>query len=177
MSGQGIGMRLPGMRLVLPAALGAFILVGVLGLVLPIRERIRLARGLEQAGRQLAVQKTLYPLYVELRDADHVKDWPSLAVPELKPLDEEAVLAVQELFGKMAKGHGMELGQVLVQAQTEEGARALQVVLPLSGLYGKLGPFLADAIRLPAFDSVVRVLVERSDALDAMTVELKLALE
>ena len=177
MSGHGMGMRLPMMRLVLPSALGAFILVESLGLVMPVRERAHQKRALDIAARQLSVQKTLYPIYAELRGAAHIADWPSLKVPERKPLDEKAVLAVQDIFARMANGHGMELGQVLVQAQTEGGTRSLQVILPLRGLYRQFGPFLAEAIQLPAFESVLRVSVERGDALDAITVELRLALE
>jgi hypothetical protein len=176
-NGHGMGMRLPVMRLVLPAALGAVILVESLGLVMPVREYTHLTRALDVASRQLSVQKTLYPIYAELRGAAHVADWPPLKVPDRKPLDEAAVLAVQDVFAKMASGHAMELGQVLVQAQTEGGSRSLQVVLPLRGLYRQFGPFLAEAIRLPAFESVIRVSVERGDALDAITVELRLALE
>jgi len=173
----GVFIRSVVIRSGLPALMGVFLVVSVFRLLAPVRERVRLERMLEERVHTRRLQEIFYPLYAEIRTADRVGDWPELALPAPQRLDREAVRLLADRFRRIALEHQFEVEDVLLQVVTEGERRLLKVNLPLKGRYAGLGPFLNEAIRHPALESVSRISVLRNDGGEQINVEIRLLAE
>ncbi len=177
MSNTDLVMRSQAVRRGLPAVLGVLVVLSLLGLVPQLARRMRLLRELEQAGRENAVMEVLYPVYREVQSAARSEDWPELVTPRRAPLDGAAVQVLPDTLRAIAQSHAFDPAVMPVMVVSEGDRRLLRVEMALEGRYARLGPLLEDLIRLPAFESLDRLVVAQDRQADRVQLDLRMALE
>lgn len=177
MSVTRIILRSPLMRRVLMVLVAIALLVSVLRLVAPLRERVRLQHQLSTVMAKHATQQLLHPLFTEILNADQTNTFAALVPPATCPLRQEEVATVSTFFEQLAVAHGFAIGKVGLRMISDPPRRLLAVALPLDGRYDQLGSLLKALLLLPSLESLDRITVQLEDPVDRIHVEIKLALE
>lgn len=170
-------LRFPLVRRTLIALAAAALLLSLLRLVPPLRERVRLHRQLAAVRGNLASQEILQPLFETISNTDQADSFAALVPPVPCPLRQGEVATVSTLFEQLAVKHGFAMGMVSLRMISDPPRRLLAVTLPLVGAYDQLGPLLKDLLLLPSLESLDRITVRFEDPVDRINVELKLSLE
>ncbi len=158
-------------------AVAVVFLLALAGLSVPLRECLGLQRRSEQLRNRLAEVETLYPLYVDVSRAAAETAWDALPRRSEAALSLADVMAVPDLFSRMASDHDMELASIRPHVVTDvQGQRRLQVDLQVTGPYEGIKPFLLAVAGLPSAMAIRNVEVRREELHEALLLTTLLAL-
>ena len=153
------------------------LLLALAGLSVPLRECLGLHRRSEQLRDRLAELETLDPLFVDLSTAAAEAAWDTLPRRSEAALSLADVMAVPDLFSRMASEHDMELASIRPHVVTDiQGQRRLQVDLQVNGPYAGIKPFLLAVAGLPSAMAIRNVEVRREELHEALLLTTLLAL-